>query len=378
MGKYDDNFFEKKRVWSIIKDQILKDYLPAYISKVKDLRRPIALIDGYAGPGNFEDGREGSPLIICSAAEQYAKGNYSAYFFNIKKEYHDKLEATIRDKGWSYTASCYQKNSLKHIKEIPQTLEDHTVFLYLDPFGLRGCGFDQLEPYLTRSSKYSTEIVLTMCMPVVHRLATSNAVKRGQTNKKNERYHQTLSSVFGGDYWKDILYQDNIEAEEKELQLIEAYLAKLKQYLPYVGFCPVRKKSDGRIKYFIVFLSRHPGTMILMNDIMYKAYFSNMHKADSKGTLFEVLDWEDMPLPEESNLKILGVIIEDLISRHPGETRDSIWLTLVQENFMRYNQKLYRDMLKKLSQEKKINYIVDPATKRHNGESKLFPIYSLL
>ncbi len=108
MGEYDDNFFVGKRPWSLIKDQILRDYMPAYLNKVKKLRRPIVLIDGYAGPGKFEDGEPGSPLIICSNAEKHAKGLYSAHFFNIKRAYHEKLEAIIKRAGWSSSATCYR------------------------------------------------------------------------------------------------------------------------------------------------------------------------------------------------------------------------------------------------------------------------------
>src|SRR5271157_1830592 len=105
MSKYDDDdFFVGKRPWSLIKDQVLSSYIPAYVSKVKGLGRPIVLIDGYAGPGVFANGQKGSPLMICSAAEKFAKGLYSAHFFNIEKEYHEKLESVIKKAGWSHAA----------------------------------------------------------------------------------------------------------------------------------------------------------------------------------------------------------------------------------------------------------------------------------
>lgn len=374
MSRYDDDFFAGKRTWSLIKDRILASYVPAYVNKVKRLDRPIVLIDGYAGPGIFEDGHEGSPLIICSAAEKYAKGHYSAHFFNVEKKFHEKLESMIKSHGWSHSAHCYLGNSLTYINQIPQILKNHTVFLYLDPFGLKGCGFDQLEPFLVRDASYSTEIVLTMCMPVVHRLASRHAIKKGQEDEKIKSYHLLLTKVFGGEYWKDILlYQQNVAAEDKEFQLIKAYLAKLKQFLPYTGCCPIRQNSDKRIKYFVVFVSRHSHAMLLMNDIMHKEYFSSMHVADNQGTLFGELDWKDMPMPEKRSVKQLKDITENLVSQHPGESRSSIWLKVVQANFMDYYHSDYLEALKQLANEKKLLYQVDPQTKRHNDNSKLFP-----
>src|SRR5437879_13112919 len=119
MSKYDGDCFVGKRPWSLIKDYVLSSYILAYVSKVKGLGRPIVLIDGYAGPGVFADGQEGSPLIICSAAEKFAKGHYSAHFFNIKREHHEKLGSIIKHAGWSHSAHCYLGNSLKYIKQIP-------------------------------------------------------------------------------------------------------------------------------------------------------------------------------------------------------------------------------------------------------------------
>src|SRR5215467_4190696 len=104
MSNYEDDFFEAKRPWSLIKDKVLACYIEPYINKVKQLSRQIILIDGYAGPGVFDDRGEGSPITICSAAEKFAKGRYTAYFFNNNKKHHEKLQAAIKHAGWSNSA----------------------------------------------------------------------------------------------------------------------------------------------------------------------------------------------------------------------------------------------------------------------------------
>jgi three-Cys-motif partner protein len=372
MSKYDDDFFEGKRPWSLIKDEILGSYIPAYINKVKGRGQPIVLIDGYAGPGVFNDGSQGSPMIICSAAEKFARGRYSAHFFNIEKKHHTKLESVIQHAGWSHSAYCYHGNSLKYIKQIPQILKDHTVFLYLDPFGLKGCEFDQLEPFLQRDPLYSTEIVLTICMPVLHRLASFKAIKDGRQNDVViQAYHQILTSTLGDDSWKAFMLQD-FGAEYKERQFITAYVQKIRNYMPFTGFCPVR--DGNRIKYFIVFASRHPHAMLLMNDIMVNAYFRALHKAEYTGTLFENFDWKDMPTTEDRGTLRLDHIILDLIAKHPGETRNEIWLKLIQERFMCFLHSEYLTVLKELQHANKLQYPSDPVTKKHNGMCKLYPI----
>src|SRR5260370_18327214 len=99
MGESSDDFFEGKRLWSKIKDEILEKYIAPYLAKVNTRGQPILLIDGYAGPGIFEDGSRGSPIILCEKAEKLAKDNYHAIFVNNKKKYHDRLSREIQQTG---------------------------------------------------------------------------------------------------------------------------------------------------------------------------------------------------------------------------------------------------------------------------------------
>ncbi len=358
-----DDFFEGKRPWSLIKDRVLQEYMSPYIAKVNHLGYPILLIDGYAGPGVFDDRKAGSPLIICQAATKYAQGNYKAIFINKNEEYHKKLESVLLKANWLGPAQPILGDSTILLQMLPTTLKEQTVFLYLDPFGPTGCEFALLEPFLRRDPKFSTEILLTMNMPVMHRLAGYHAVKGGhQENPVIKTYHHTLTRIFGGAYWQDIMFQ-NIGAEEREVQLIEAYRTKLAHYLPYTGYCPVRERTDKRIKYFIVFASRHPDAMMLLNDIMANAYFSRMHDASFSGTLFEDIDWQEM-----RSIEGLDKIILATVAEHPGETRESIWFKIVQRHFMRYLKTEYRAIVQRLVDENKLTSPTSRKTKRLNDD----------
>ncbi len=273
LAETEDDFFEGKRPWSVIKDQVLKQYMSPYLAKVKQLKKPILLVDGYAGPGVFDDGEPGSPLIMCQAAEKFTPRGYRAFFINKRPKYHKKLEGVLQKAGWDGAATPILGDTTKILPDIASTLRDHTVFLYLDPFGPTGCPFALLEPFLTRNPSYSTEMVIMMHMPVLHRLAARKAVEAGREDEDLiQKMHQRVTLTLGGDYWKPILWDGTRKAEEREFQLIEAYRNKLASYLPYVGSCPVREGPTDRIKYFIVFVSRHPDAMLLMNDAMIKAY----------------------------------------------------------------------------------------------------------
>jgi len=56
MVESSDEFFEGKRRWSKIKDEVLGNYMTPYLEKVNTRSQPLLLIDGYAGSGVYEDG----------------------------------------------------------------------------------------------------------------------------------------------------------------------------------------------------------------------------------------------------------------------------------------------------------------------------------
>ena len=135
----ESSFFKGKRPWSKIKDQILGQYMPPYLAKVARLRKPIILIDAFAGPGKFDDGSAGSPLIICQAAERRIRDNYLAIFVNSEKEHHDKLShvlSTFIDRKKVIPIHGTADALLAKVRDV---FGENTVFLYLDPFGLKGC-----------------------------------------------------------------------------------------------------------------------------------------------------------------------------------------------------------------------------------------------
>ncbi len=274
-------FFKGKRPWSKIKDRILGQYMPPYLAKVAKLGKPIILIDAFAGPGKFEDGSPGSPLIICQAAERRVRDSYQAIFVNRKKEHHDQLSYVLSRFIEQKKVIPIHGTADELLAQVRGLLRDHTVFLYLDPFGLKGCEFSVIEPFLRRDKTYSTEIVVNLSIPTMHRLGARKAVAAGRTDEPRIRaFHERLTKVLGGDYWKNILWDDTTEPEAKAEKVMAVYREKivgLEEPRAFSGSCPVRERDGSGIKYYVTFYSRHRDALLLMNDVMCTAYHQRMH-----------------------------------------------------------------------------------------------------
>src|SRR5664280_2059824 len=100
-------------------------------------------------------------------------------------------------------------------------------------------------------------------------------------------------------------------------------------HLPITGCCPVREGARKRIKYFVVFASRHPDAMLLLNDIMLDAYKEHLYRAEFSKTLLADLDWRDWQAPPGLEELILSEM--ESVGRC---TRDALWLRVIQRQFM--------------------------------------------
>lgn len=367
----EKEFFKGKRPWSKIKDQILSKYMRPYLLKVSKLGKPIILIDAFAGPGKFEDGSAGSPLILCQAAQKHLKNQeYLTIFVNQEATHHEKL---------SYVLSSFDNvitifgNAEKFLAKVQNILKDHTVFLYLDPFGLKGCELSSvIKPFLQRNQAYSTEIVVNLSIQTVHRFAAHKAVYKGKSNDPLIRSrHAQLTKALGGDYWKNILLSNNPKTPEEKAEEIMARYRKnilnLGSKEAFSGYCPVREKESSAIKYYVTFYSRHEDAMILMNDIMCDTYNCQMHESWKHGTLFENLDWREF----RSSQQLEEIILETLY-KTPCESRRNLWVKIVKRNFMRFTRTEYKKIVKKLKDENKINFVDIRGTGKLNDDSKLY------
>jgi three-Cys-motif partner protein len=337
----DSTFFNSKRPWSQIKDDIIAKYLHPYLQAVVKLKKRIVIVDSFAGEGCFgPDKIPGSPVIICEALEKYAKTNCEAILVNRKRGHHEKLKQNIKEYITRGTATPVLSDAKTLLCDLSRTIKDETLLIYMDPFGITGCEFNVLEQFLTRNHKYSTELIINLNMPILHRYAAQESHKMiGFTSRFGNQRHRLLTQVLGGDYWKEILWDGTRSPEEKDKRLITAYINKLRVYLPYAGFCPVKERSDAQIKYYVTFCSRSKLSLLLMNEIMCNAYHSYMHQ----------VDLADMPLFQDvaphwtvARIEATTVQLKDLIisylQKAPGLERKELWFNIVRDYFRMYRE----------------------------------------
>ncbi len=324
----------------------------AYLAKVSRLKKQILLVDAFAGPGRTDDGEDGSPLLICEAAEEHAEGIYHAFFVNKNDDHHQQLQDILIAEGYKNSTTTILGDGPSVLEAIAPMLTNQTVFLYIDPFGVE-CEFDALEAFLDRSKYCSTEILINLQMPVVHRLAAKDATKGGeQVPDSIIKWHKKLSRIFGGDYWKECLFSDG-DTKDREQRLIEKYQKRLAStdYLTYTGSCPIRESPSSQTKYFMIFASRHPHAMALFNDEMCKATTEFYFNREKWGNLFANEPLEYWRGPDIRKLKVMAA---DFVEKFPSRSRKDLRKLFVQEHFAKYTQSEFNKAVSALVESERI------------------------
>ena len=288
MSKRNDDFFVKKKPWSMVKDSLLACYLKPYFQKVLRTHRPITYIDGFAGAGKFLDGNDGSPLIAlkiiqdCFAQTKVLDGHIYSYF--VEAYHADLLTENIRE---------YQNAQVisgKYEEKIQFLLNDcvgQNVFLYIDPYGVKELDFNFFAS-LVRKHFNSIELLLNLnsggflrmaCAALGVEFKNEDDIKGldeyddGLT-KSNVSLKETATIVAGGDYWESIVadYRNGkLSFYGAEERFVEEYCQRLNEHYLYVLNMPIKSKQFKNLpKYRMIYATNHPNGAVLMADNIFK------------------------------------------------------------------------------------------------------------
>lgn len=294
MAKDNSKFFDKKQEWSVIKDNLLLSYLPAYFQKILFTHKPVFYVDCFAGMGVFKDGQPGSPVIALDIRRE-ALSKTLATDARIDMCFIDKnYEAELRQNTSAYPEfdSRGRKTIIggKYETEILRLLQEHigcNVFLYIDPYGIKALDYGLFTQSLAFKPP-SFEMLINMnsfgfiraacramnipCDDIdVHDLVEYDPTEFDSSPRSIE----LLDRIAGGRYWREIVgkyQQDKVHDKEAcfkaENAFSRAYKERLRETFTYVLDMPLRLKAGGPPKYRLIHVTNHPDGCTLMADNM--------------------------------------------------------------------------------------------------------------
>ena len=296
MSKNNSDFFKTKSEWAVIKDHLLGCYLTPYFQKVLLTGKPIYYIDCFAGKGKFEDGNDGSPLIALKIREKcllqttrkVKSGAIKTCFIDM--HHAIDLKNNIDSINTSYDAPVvisgkYEENIINCL----QNKQGYNVFLYIDPYGIKSLdskifdrikllGFNTFEMLINFNSfGFFRDACRVLKVDFKNDIALQGLDELVEYDPTvvvaNNQSEQLLTSIAGGDYWKNIVYDyrdGKIDGYSAEQRLSNEYKLMLKQRYSYVLDMPIRLKPGQRPKYRMIHVCDHEAGCFLMAQNMQK------------------------------------------------------------------------------------------------------------
>lgn len=277
-----NNFFTQKKDWSKLKDTILNNYLKPYITKISKTNKPLTIIDCFAGKGKFDDGYDGSPIIIMEQIKNFkitnAFSQINAIF--IENKYHEELNNNLRDYN---DLEIYKGTFEENINNLLKLNQSHNLFIYIDPYGIKSLDFSYFSKLVNRNFN-SLEMLLNFNSIGFLREAcrVQHYYNLIQLEDSEEDYEiddfldiNKINSIANGNYWIKIVNDFKkrlINFHEAEEELIENYTVKLKSLFKYLIKIPIKTKVKNIPKYRIIFATNHPDGLLLMSDNMNKIW----------------------------------------------------------------------------------------------------------
>ena len=218
--------------------------------------RLIWYVDGFAGPGTYDDGSEGSPLLGLRHAGQILEGSrgYQLGCFLVEKQlknwrFLEEISAPFR------TAGVMVRNVRGEFAQLVPEIERETsaspILLFVDPFGLSPLIYSQFQILLRRPRPI--DLILTFQHRALHRLA--------------KEHPNIISAAIGTDAW--IVGWDAATDAQSKVQHVLAIFANNVQrdgnFFRVFSY-PIRERLGRAPRYYLLFASRHYDAFELWND----------------------------------------------------------------------------------------------------------------
>jgi three-Cys-motif partner protein len=266
----------KSTRWSLdphtqAKHLILRRYLEAWLPIMAAYNGRIVFIDGFAGPGRYANGAEGSPLIALRTLldhPQFAspRSNRQMTFIFTEADqirFHalQKELARIETPSW-VTVQSVPSAFAPAITDLLDSIEANhgtlaPTFAFIDPFGFAGVPLQLISRILDNPR---CECLITFMFEPINRFIAH----------PNQRIQAQFDQLFGGESWRPLLQLPT--GPTRRNALVELYRSRLTS-VAGAEYVRTFEMIDGgnRTEYFLYFATHSLKGLSKMKEAMWRA-----------------------------------------------------------------------------------------------------------
>lgn len=272
MGKMDN----RPGVWELephteAKHKIMQRYLGGWFAVLGGAHGRIVFIDGFAGPGRYKNGEDGSPVIAMNtlldhqAIDRLLDRCEFVFFFCEPdsrrfpalqqtlaeiKEARDGLPDKVKVEAVDQTFADAIDELLGHLRE--QKKELAPTFAFVDPFGIKGIEMAQIAELLSFDR---CELFINIATQSMGRFINT------------PEFEAHMDALFGTEEWREAT---DMTAPERRVFLLDLYKRQLHDICGFPHVLDFEMISGGgQHSYYLVYATRHPKGVEIMKDAMW-------------------------------------------------------------------------------------------------------------
>ena len=280
-------------IWSIephteAKHAILRKYLDAWLPIITRWNGRVVYIDGFAGPGEYIGGNDGSPIIAIKAVLEHRaniKADIRMLFIEADKGRCEFLKQKVNEINLpsNIKTECICAKFAETLTEILNYLDEQKgrlapAFVFIDPFGFTGIPFSVIKGIMQNSR---CEVLITFMYEEINRFIADT------------RLWDSLTETFGTDRWRQVVQVRDPKRREVLLHNIYKEQLEKEASIKFVHSFKMTNKIN-KTDYFLFFGTNNIVGLKKMKEAMWRAdksgafQFSDATYNPSQPMLFQI------------------------------------------------------------------------------------------
>ena len=295
-----ENFFEQAENHSKIKHIVLEKFFLSWVNKVfynkfNKFNNKLIVFDGFAGPGEYENGDKCSPIICLDTAFKVEIHGYKINDTNNKKmkilllfceKDKEKYNLLCKNIGNRLHLDC-EKETYKKYSAFNQNIEvgisnkdfckcfeaftekrksvyeNNPCFAFIDPFGYKDVTLESIINFFKSGKK--TDLIFNMMYEHFNRFITVENEHLNNTHKKflgatDEELEELQKNVL------------NVRSRERIDIITNFYKSKLEQEKLYVSKLEIKKEN--KVKMILFYITKNLTGFNLFKKIKFDIEYS--------------------------------------------------------------------------------------------------------
>lgn len=305
-----NSFHKTKKSAAVLKHGIIDAYASPFAGKTGkySIDNRVAFIDGYAGPGRYGDGEEGSGAMLVRKAHELATlpRKLELHFVEDDPKTMAKLRDVVAKEGVGVEVTVTDGDISAHLQGLLAQCDGIPLFVYLDPCGLV-IPFDEVARIFERPGgpgAPATELLINFSAVTLRRIAGHLT-----SQKAVEATLVRMDRVCGGNWWRQAWLDQLPNTGAAEELIVNGYAERVRESAGGGGswVIDVRPRAGLKPLYYLVFATRHVAGLEFFGEsasLGLQAWRRYSAAQEADGTLFGGGDaWEEAWIAQEAKLK---------------------------------------------------------------------------